>query len=162
MFFRQFCVGLVTKINNTHKSMIDSTKGQSDFLLKLAALGVLYFALILFVVIPSKVSSFRNFSFSPQLNDQAMVESWWWSQKPRIFIRDGSYKYASGGFISLTSVEEPIIQVDGYNISGKAKFELYEAEVDDLFAYLLYKQENEQIQTKVDTQNFTLVTTFEE
>jgi alpha-2-macroglobulin len=91
---------------------------------------------------------------------------WWDSSKPVIYIRGGQYNYSSGGLISLASTDDPVVDINVYydyqqNKDLNAKFELYEADREALFSYLIYKDENTQVNSQIDTSSFDLVTTFE-
>jgi len=76
-----------------------------------------------------------------------------------IYLSDG---YSQQGMISLTSVEEPVINISSYTSSGMAKITLYKAEIEDLLTFLVHDEEFNQVNPAVDLSKLKYVTTIEQ
>lgn len=71
---------------------------------------------------------------------------------------EGYYNNRTGGLISMSSVEEPAIALNSWNLSGEVKYQLFRANEAALFNYLQHDDENNQIYPNVDTTSFQKVT----
>ena len=56
--------------------------------------------------------------------------------------------YRKSGLMAFSSKEQPVINLEGVNISGEFTVELYEASVNDLLDFLTYRTENERREQK--------------
>lgn len=81
-------------------------------------------------------------------------------EAPRIYISGGQGGYGNGGLIALTSVEEPAVQLDSYDISGTAKIDVYQATEQDLLNYLTHDAKGAQIYAQPNTGAMQLVKSF--
>ena len=141
--------------------MFKETYSDSRFMFRLLLLSLMFFILTNVSFLTSGFAEKKtNVKTSSKLQNTE-VAGWWGSQKPVIYISGGSYKFSSGGLIPLASTDDPVVEVSSYNIEGSATFELYEANREALFSYLLYKDDNTQINNEVDRAGFKLVTSFE-
>jgi len=64
--------------------------------------------------------------------------------KPSIYISGGKDSYSSGGLISLSSNEEPSVELSGYNISGDVNIEVFEADELSVLDYLTHDKDGKQ------------------
>lgn len=83
-------------------------------------------------------------------------------EAPQIFIYGGQAQYSSGGMISLASTDEPAIGISGYNISGRAEIDVFEANENALLDYLTHDKDGKQTKTNPDTGKFQFVTTIKQ
>jgi hypothetical protein len=81
--------------------------------------------------------------------------------RPQIYISSwGGNTYASGGLVSQTVLDEPSIEVVGYNLpSGKFDIEIYKADNQLILDYLTYNKDYKQI-SKIDTAKLEKVISF--
>jgi alpha-2-macroglobulin len=76
-------------------------------------------------------------------------------QKPEVYIYKNN-DYERGGFLAFSSIEEPSVNVRGYNISGEAKVDIWRADSDALLSWLVHDEKNNQVSSKMDTGKFSL------
>lgn len=143
--------------------MPKNKNSEEKFLFNLSLLSFLliFFTNLLFISKPHYKQAVPSPETEVSEENQGETLGVWGSQKPVVYISGGSYKYSSGGLIPLSSRDDPAVEIDTRNVSGNAKFELYEADRESLFKYLLYKKENEQVSTEVDRSGLNLITSFE-
>lgn len=77
---------------------------------------------------------------------------------PQIYLYGGDQKFAAGGIISLTSLQEPAIEIAGYSISGTAEISIYKANQDALLNYLIHDKDDKQINLNPDINSFEFIT----
>jgi len=75
-------------------------------------------------------------------------------RSPQIYLYGGTYDFASGGVVSLTTADEPSISVASYNVSGVAQVEIYRADLDSLLDYLVHDSEGKQLAPKPNISDF--------
>lgn len=80
--------------------------------------------------------------------------------KPRIYVSGGKDERGAGGVISLSSYDEPAVQIGSYNSSGNAEIAIYQSSIDDLLNYLTHDSENKQIKKTFDVNKLNYVTTI--
>lgn len=77
---------------------------------------------------------------------------------PRIFIKGG--ENYGGGVISLTSLEEPVVEIGSYKTSGNAEVNVYKGGEEDLLNYLAHDEKGNQLSKEVDISQLEYLTTF--
>ncbi|HUQ85548.1 MAG TPA: alpha-2-macroglobulin family protein [Candidatus Limnocylindrales bacterium] len=80
---------------------------------------------------------------------------------PQIYISGGDNGYSSGGVISLSTIDEPTIEIGSYNVSGKAEILLYQSNEDAMLDYLTHDKNGKQMKTKPDTGKIRYITTIQ-
>lgn len=84
------------------------------------------------------------------------------SERATIYI-DGKDKNKSrGGVITLSSLEEPALNLSGYNLSGKVDISVYKADTKSLLNFLIHDEDNKQIHTWIDTSKMIHIASLEE
>ena len=78
------------------------------------------------------------------------------------FFSTKKAEWATGGVITLSSRDEPVIVIGSQETSGEIKVKLYKANKDFLFNYLRHTSENKQIQTRTDVSGMEQVAEFTE
>jgi len=77
----------------------------------------------------------------------------------RIFIADKD-GYGNGGMVSLASSDEPAVNISSYNLKGDVDVVLYPGSVEQLLAYLIHNEENQQQSPTPSIDNVTPIATF--
>lgn len=77
--------------------------------------------------------------------------------KPSIFISGNNDGYSSGGLISLSSQEEPSVEISGYKISGEIEIQVYEANEEAVLNYLTHDKEGKQTKRISSVDNFRYI-----
>ena len=134
-----------------------------------SSISSLFHLLLLFVVFVLSVFNgiYVNYSFSEKSSKfstsvtsevfEGDVLSYGYQQKPQIYISGGNYKYSAGGVIPIASTDDPVVEVGGYNVSGKLVIDVYQADQAALLKYLIYKNENEQSEKEVNINDFKFI-----
>lgn len=137
--------------------MSRSTNTNASFLFRLAFLSFLITIFVNFFTLLPK-------SKKPQVNQNSQkseeVLGLTGSRKPIIYISGRNNRYSSGGLIPIASTDDPVVDIDS-TTKGLAKFELFEADKEALFSYLIYEEENQQVNPQMDTSGFEKITSFE-
>src|SRR3989344_5879322 len=115
------------------------------------------FLIVMALITGAVFSVDDNFSI---IKDKHQVEAAGNWSAPRIYLSGGNYKYSSGGVISYSTVDEPVIEINAYNVSGTAVVDIYRANLDNLLDYLVHDEKNNQINTKIDYSNLELLTSI--
>ena len=137
-------------------------KGYSVIFSKIIALTLSIISLsVLNISLTEKIEIKHKESLLAQSGNTSDVLGHYSYGKPQIYITGGNYKYSAGGVIPIASTDDPVVEIGGYNVSGKFIIDVFESNFDALKDYLVYKNENEQVAKEIDTGKFTFVTTVE-
>lgn len=80
-----------------------------------------------------------------------------------ISISNDKGGYGSGGIISQTTNEDPIVNASIFDYkSDTAKIEIYKADKEDLINYLLHNKDGNQLNADVDTKDMYLASSFDQ
>ncbi|MBI2593506.1 hypothetical protein HYW44_02595 [Candidatus Daviesbacteria bacterium] len=79
-------------------------------------------------------------------------------QVPQIYISGGEQGYSSGGMIALASTDEPAVVIGGYNVTGDAQIDMYEADEPGLLDYLTHDKDGKQTKSKPDLAKLRFIT----
>ncbi|OGY09986.1 MAG: hypothetical protein A3D24_03590 [Candidatus Blackburnbacteria bacterium RIFCSPHIGHO2_02_FULL_39_13] len=82
------------------------------------------------------------------------------SYSPSIYISGGREGYGSGGLVSLALTDDPSVDITSYYYSGNAKVDLYEANQDTLFDYLVHDKDGNQINKNINVSGLNKVVSF--
>jgi alpha-2-macroglobulin len=73
---------------------------------------------------------------------------------PHIYLTaEGTY--AAGGVIPLTSMQEPVVEIQSYGVNGTAQADIYKADLDSLLKYIAHDKDGKQNNSKTDISSFT-------
>ncbi|MFH1671791.1 MAG: alpha-2-macroglobulin family protein [Candidatus Portnoybacteria bacterium] len=83
-------------------------------------------------------------------------------EKPRLYIRGNEEQNSfAAGVISLTSSEEPRVEIEAQNVSGIVQINVHKASIETLQTYLIHDDDNNQIYNSIDTSSLELVATLD-
>ncbi len=77
----------------------------------------------------------------------------------QIYISGGEQGYSAGGMVALSSLDEPYVEIRGYQVSGEIEVEVYKANEDALISYLEHDKDKMQTATTPDISKFTYIAT---
>jgi hypothetical protein len=77
----------------------------------------------------------------------------------QMYVYGGENSFGTGGIISMSSIDEPVLGLSAYNIQGDATINTYLADQESVIKYAVHDSEGMQINKKVDKNNFQLINT---
>lgn len=120
----------------------------------LALAGVMFYAGYGKVAVNSAIKKIEN---TVQHDPQVLGES---EEKVSEIFAYKNNSYERGGIISFTSTEEPAVMVSGYNASGSANVDIYEADYGRILDYLVYDKDKNRINWEVDVAGLNKIISF--
>ncbi len=91
------------------------------------------------------------------------VSAYYDSEDPYIYVEkvgDGGYASGSDGIQSFASTQDIVLTTGGNNIDNDVSVQVYDADMDDVLEYLIYKDEGEQINTDISIDDKELSATM--
>lgn len=102
----------------------------------------------------------QNYPQKPQVLGIFGGGSYSRSARPaQMYVYGGENAFGTGGVISMSSDDEPLLGLTAYNVQGTATINTYLADRDSMLNYLLYNEERMQINKQVNKDNFQLLET---
>ena len=77
----------------------------------------------------------------------------------QMYVYGGENAFGTGGIISMSSIDEPILGLSAYNIQGDATINTYVADRESVIKYAIHNSEGMQVNKQVDKDSFELVQT---
>jgi len=92
------------------------------------------------------------------------VSAYYNNNEPYLYVEkigDGGYASGRDGIQSFTSAQDIILTIGGNNINDDVNVQVYDADMEDVLKYLVYRGEGEQINTDVSTDDNDLIATMD-
>ena len=83
------------------------------------------------------------------------------TNRPRIYIDGNNNSRSRGGIILLSSLDEPSIQMSGYNLSGNIHINVYKTDMDNLLDFLVHDDKKNQLDSSANTDGLPFVASLD-